>query len=103
MNYDPNVISDGSKQTVKLTFGMWDSRKEITVEVGGNCSGLTVIDCAVENVYDQLEPEDGITFITLTNANGDELECEDDLDQGADFLKNMLIGAEIIAIAPEKC
>ncbi len=112
MNYDPNLTNSGrtAKQTVKLTFGMWEYRAERTVEVGGNCTGLTVIESAIYNAYEELPKiSDGmgskLPGIVLTRPGGTEedgLSCTDDEDEGDDWLKDMLIGAEIIAIRPDR-
>nr|MCD4237043.1 DUF5406 domain-containing protein [Escherichia coli] len=50
MNYDPNLTSCGrmAKQTVRLTFGLWEYRETFEVTVGGNLTGLDVISCAIE-------------------------------------------------------
>ncbi len=107
MNYDPNMTNSGrmAKQTVRLTFGMWEYRKTVETEVGGNCTGLTVIDCAVSNVYEEL-PENryGATYLVMKSLADpeDTLQCEDDEDQGGYWLKDMLVGAEIIAIRPDE-
>jgi len=114
MDYDPNLTLCGrmAKQTVRLTFGMWEYRKTIEVEVGGNCTGLWVIDCAVSIAYDQLEQrpfynhdrkrDDSYAVIHLPHPEkDDELETTDEDLRGEDWLKDMLVGAEIIAIRPD--
>lgn len=62
MDYDPNLNFCGrtTVQTVKLTFGQWDYRLTLETKVGGNCSGLTVIQAAVENFID-----DGLESVDL--------------------------------------
>lgn len=107
MDYDPNLVLCGrhADQRVKLTFGNWDYRAEFTVTVGGNCRGLTVIESAVGMVYDRLPVSRGkwqLAELILTRVNGDRLSCEDDADKGEEWLKDMLIGAEIISIEPEQ-
>lgn len=107
INYDHNMVFCGrmARQTVRLTFGMWDYRAEKETTVGGNCLGLEVIETAVENVYDRL-PEDKhgyeVKEIILKNDAGNELLCRDDEDRDYDWLKDMLIKAEIIKIEEEK-
>lgn len=111
MDYDPNLTCSGNmaKQTVRLTFAMWKYRAYMDVVVGGNCTGLTVIDCAVDNAYRLLEQkgiyasDDTIATITMlaTDESGDTLECDDDEGHCEDWLKDMLIAAEIIAIKPD--
>ncbi|MDR2597252.1 MAG: DUF5406 domain-containing protein [Treponema sp.] len=104
MNYDPNLVFCGrmATQTVQLTFGLWEYRKAIVVTVGGNCRGLSVIEAAVENVYNQLSNAPHASeakTMTLVNKKGEEMETTEDEE---DWLKNMLIKAEIIAIRPSK-
>lgn len=107
MNYNPNLVNCGrmARQTIRLTFGMWDYRAEKETTVGGNCLGLEVIETAVENVYDRL-PEDShgyeVKEIILKNNAGDELICRDDEDRADDWLKEMLVKAEIVAIEEDK-
>lgn len=112
MNYDPNLTCSGNMATqqVRLTFGYWKYRAEIEVSVGGNCTGLTVIECAVTNAYNTL-PQRGIhrtdktcaVIVMVDPAESDStLECSegDGLDslRGEEWLKDMLIGAEITSI-----
>lgn len=106
MNYDPNLTNSGrmAKQTVRLTFAQWEYRKTIETEVGGSCTGLTVIECAVDNVYESL-PEDhhGCVYLEMeeTNGSGDTLTNVDDEDRGDEWLKDMLVCAEIVDIRPD--
>lgn len=106
MDYDPNMVYSGrmANQQVRLTFGLWDYRNEMTVTVGGNCQGLTVIEAATENAYEMLfgdEEDDASASIVLTRANGDRLLCEDDNSECENWLKNMLIAAEIVSITAD--
>lgn len=104
LNYDPNLTSCGNmaKQTVKLVFAQWDYRAEFTTQVGGNCTGFTVIESAIENMHDDLsEGPESLPEIILTRENGDKLYCEDEEDKVSGFLKDMLIYAEIIDIQPK--
>lgn len=113
MNYDPNLTCSGkmATQKVRLTFGCWQYRAEIEVSVGGNCTGLAVIDCAVANAYKTLQQrgiygtdETYAVIVMVDPAKSDStLECgEDDggdVLRGDFWLKDMLIGAEITSIA----
>lgn len=106
MNYDPNLTNSGrmAKQVVRLTFGQWQWRRTLEVTVGGNCTGFDVIDTAVNNAWEELpaaDYDDEIARITLLNADGDELYCEDDEGRGVDWLRDMLIAAEIVSIEPD--
>jgi hypothetical protein len=106
MNYDPNLTNSGSMATqrVRLTFGQWHWRRTVETTVGGNCTGFEVISTAIESVWEDLPGADHdseIALIWLANAEGDELLCEDDDRRGSDWLKDMLISAEIVAIEPD--
>ncbi|WP_260679826.1 DUF5406 domain-containing protein [Serratia liquefaciens] len=108
MNYDPNLTLCGrmAKQSVRLTFGQWQYRTSMEVVVGGNCNGLSVIECAVGLAYEQLG---SVSFFNDDTAEDDlmkvinigELQCLDEWLEGEDWLKGMLISAEIINIEPE--
>lgn len=111
MDYDPNLTNSGRMaiQTVRLTFGLWESRKEIEVKVGGNCTGLAIIDAAISNAYDKLERRsiygsDGSYAVMYFEhpVTGDSLECEDEEDEDEEWLKDMLIKAEIVDIQPDE-
>ena len=106
MNYDPNIVDCGrlANKTVRLTFGTWDYRAEMEVVVGGNTSGLSVIDTAVLGAYECLPSGryDGAKEIIMKNDAGEELLCCDDEDEEEDWLKRMLVKAEIIAIEEDK-
>lgn len=107
MNYDPNLTNSGRMaiQLVKLTFASWEYRGQMTIEVGGNCTGLTVIKSAVGSAFDALdekrESERRPVAIVLTNETGDTLTVEDDDNKGEDWLSDMCIGAEIVSIKPK--
>src|SRR5690348_7770943 len=97
MNYDPNMTCSGrtAKQTVRLTFGVWEYRKTMEATVGGNCTGLNVIECAVHQAFRELPTfkvfDEECAYIELPNAEGDSLRCNDDDDRGEDWLKDMLV------------
>ncbi len=98
MNYDPNLTKCGrmAEQIVELTFQQWEYSATRTATVGGNCTGMSVIECAVDNLFDELGGEDG--EIILSKPNGDTLSC----DLWEHKLADMLVGARIVAITPEK-
>jgi len=108
MNYDPNLTNCGrmAKQKVRLTFGVWKYRTTRETIVGGNCLGLEVIDCAVSNVFEELDYKEirgeQIEEIILEDADGNTLHCDDDEDRDEEWLKNMLVAAEILEIVPDK-
>lgn len=110
MNYDPNLVLCGrmAKQVVRLTFGLWEYRTVIEVTVGGNCTGQTVIACAAGIAYETLE-QMGIygsdhTYATIQMTHpdtGEVMESDDDEDRGEEWLRDMLIAAEIVSIRPD--
>lgn len=102
MNYDPNVARNMASQTVKLTFGMWDYRREMLVVVGGNTMGLSVIRCAVGSAFDSLPVDKYEAAYTTLTSGKNELLCTDEDGEGEDWLERMLIAAEITEIKPNK-
>ena len=102
-NYDPNLTSSGNtaKQTVELTFQQWAYSTTRTVTVGGNCTGLSVIETALESVYDAL-PTTGYdaAYIDMTDADQGVLTVEDLDERDYDWLNSLLVSARIIAIEP---
>lgn len=105
MNYDPNLVCSGrmAKQKIKLTFAQWGYRSEIDIEIGGNCTGLTVIESAVSSAYDKLPTMHSykMPYLRMHDAEGNVLECADEDGDGEDWLSKMLIAAEIVSIKPE--
>ena len=99
LNLDPNFNYCGStcKKTVRLTFGCWDYRLTVDQVVGGNTSGVSVIEYACE-LYAEQTAETGII---MTNAAGDTCQFEDDDDKFEEWLHPYLIGAEIVALSPD--
>lgn len=53
LNFDPNLTLCGRtvNQEVRLTFAQWDYQLTETVTVGGNCTGIGVIEFAVERFF----------------------------------------------------
>jgi hypothetical protein len=103
-NYDPNI--HWAKQRVRVTLGQWDYRTVIETTVGGNCKGFEIFDSAVCNAWESLLTrkifEDEYAYVELTRANGDTLLCEDDMLDGEDWLKELVIGIEIVAIEEQR-
>ena len=81
-------------QTVELTFQTWEYSVTKTTTVGGNCTGLSVIEAAIGNIEDELGGDDG--ELILTNAAGEELASE----LWENKLEDMLVCARIVAIEP---
>ena len=109
MNYNPNLTNSGrmAKQTVRLTFAMWDYRHTTEVVIGGNCTGLTVIEAAVERCHTDLPnapapyDSDNIPVIYMDGPQG-RLEVVDEEGEGEDWLKDMLVSAEIVSITKDE-
>jgi hypothetical protein len=57
------------------------------------CTGFSVIDAAIGSFYETCGD------LELEDKDGNILICEDEEEQGEDWLKDMLICAEIVAIA----
>lgn len=100
-NNDPNIR--WRKTKLSLTFMLWDYSKTFEVEANGHAYGLSAIDLAIDTIYDDmLEWTDygdvEVPQIVLVNPKGEELLVEDDEEKGEDFLKNMLVKAEILSI-----
>lgn len=105
INFDPNfnLCGNRTKKVVRLIFGLWEYRYQTDIEILTNTSGLDAIGFAIECLYEKLcdDDEQGITCLILTDINGNELECDDEGD-GEDWLKDILISAEIISFEPAK-
>jgi hypothetical protein len=64
--YSPNI--EWGKQAVEIVLMQWAYKATFTMEVGGNCTGFPVIECALDNLYENLMGEDtDIARVTLTN------------------------------------
>lgn len=108
MDYDPNLTNDGrmARQTVRLTFAQWEYSRDIVTVVLGNGTGLSVIEQAVDQVYDGLpthKPDDGnAPYLLLFDGGGNDLEIEEEESDGSEWLRDMLVAAEITSIVPEE-
>ena len=103
LNLDPNMNFSGNTavKTIRLVFGAWDYRAVRNVTVGGNCSGLTNIEAAIESLFDDLYDErPSLPQLVMERENGEKLICEDDENREEDWLKDMLVSAEIVAATP---
>jgi hypothetical protein len=99
--YSPNI--KWGHQHVEVVLMQWGYSKTIKVDVGGNCHGMSVIDCAAGIICDQLYDEaevDGAITLVLENAAGDTLLCEDEEDRGLDWIKDMIVSAQIVGWTP---
>lgn len=83
-------------QRVLLQFKLNDSYDYKVVEVMGNCSGLSVIETAIEFLYGAL-PRDADGYVHyIYGEHEDTAAIYDDEDLGEEWLKKMLVKAEII-------
>lgn len=101
MNYDPNMVMSGNRaeQTIKLTFGDWEYRAEMKVVLRSNVRGADAIEFAIEEAFDQLYDNDaGFATLVMSDAEGNTLT--DDQGEDEEWLKDKLIKAEIVDIAP---
>lgn len=99
-NYDPNDATDmRTVHVVEMTFQQWDYRTTRTARVGGNVTGLSDnLECALSNLYDELADGLSVPCLKLLNEAGDTLDCEDDEDRQDEWLKDLLVKAEIVAV-----
>jgi hypothetical protein len=104
IDFDPNLVLCGRTvdYKVRLIFADRHYRKEMVVEVGGNVRGFDVIESAINQAYAELPYDEKygeikeIYFEDKTST----LCVADDHEQEEDFLKELLISAEIIGIQP---
>lgn len=99
--YSPNIR--WGKQHVEVTLMQWGYTKKFTVDVGGNCIGMDVIEGAISLVYDSLptDPRDSEMAVTvLTNKDGDTLECQDEEGRGEDWVREMVVSVQIVGWTP---
>lgn len=87
------------RKTFKLTFRCWGYAAQHEVTVGGNCLAFDNLDCALGNLYDNLPlSRQDVPQLLLTDEKGDTLLCEDDEEQQTDWLAEMLVCAELVAV-----
>jgi hypothetical protein len=98
-DYNPNI--EWGKRTVEIVLMQWAYKATFTLDVGGNCTGFSVIESAVGNLYEQLLGDADFARVTLTNATGDTLLCEDEEEEEEDvWLQRMVVSAQIVAWTP---
>lgn len=100
--YSPNI--EWGKQKVEIVLMQWGYKGKFAVEVGGNCRGMSVIDCAISILYESFLPKEGDDDapcrFELKNRKGGKLLCADDEDRGDDYIKNMVVSAQIVGWTP---
>lgn len=120
-NYDPNIR--WADQTVKVTLGTWQYRTTREVVIGGNSKGANIFDHIEESVLALLMkendiPEDeyfdnvedlvdagySLSFEMLYETEDKlwRLHCEPDQEDLEQWIREHIIGLEIIDIQPEK-
>lgn len=84
---------------VEVVLQLWDYRKVIVKEVGGNCRGLSIIGSAIESIVDDMEASGGTV---LVSPAGDELTVDEyGVDRGWDVeVEKMIVSARIIEYLP---
>lgn len=101
-NYDPNIRF--ATQEVAITFQSWDYKATKVAHIGGNCKGLSVIETAIDHIYSELADKQGTNYpsLELINDSGEAMDCENDGAQDSiDWLKDMVVNAEIVSIKKE--
>jgi hypothetical protein len=80
----------------------WEYKAMFTQKVGGNCTGMAVIECAINNLFESLLPENDAdpASVTLTNDAGDTVLSEDDCEREVEWLNAMVVSACIVAWEP---
>jgi hypothetical protein len=115
LNYDPNFAHSMAKKTVRVTLGAWDYRRVIDVEISGNTFGLDVIEAACRAIWEDLptltdpftDEDSGVARLVMTRpAEGgegdpDTLTIDDEDERGDEWIADMVVAAEVIAIVPE--
>lgn len=113
-NYDPNLrwnYFGKSKEKpihlVRVTLGMWEYRKSIEIQIGGNCLGSSIIETALSMAFEEVMGEENYVVLLLADSQGVELEVElweeypdgekPERDERAEYVfNNMVLGVEII-------
>lgn len=98
-NYSPNIR--WGKQIIEIIVMQWEYKATFIQKVGGNCRGLSVIETAIENLSESfLGEEGGPASVKLTRPDGDTLECMDEQERDAGWLKDMIVSARIVGWEP---
>ena len=101
IDFDPNMVLCGRMvtQTVWLVFGTRTYRKTFEVEISGNCTGLDVIEAAIDQVFEDILDIDN-EHVWLEFENDEGSLWVDLID--SDELKKYLISASIIGYVKEE-
>ena len=105
-NYDLNI--DWGTHIVEVTIQSWEYIGHLKFKIGGNCKGLSVMknaddlwrnedviwnDCAFK-----IDEDEEWFSCELKDADGNILQCDDNLDN----LSDMIVKIEILALQEEK-
>jgi hypothetical protein len=99
---DNNPNNEWGKHVIEVTFKQWRYEKTFTTRVGGNCHGFTIMETAIDNIYESMLDEnhtDCPRFV-MTSPDGRELLCEDDEMRESDWLKDMAVSCRIVGFEP---
>lgn len=91
--YDPN--NRFGKHIVAVTFKKWQYEKTVSVEVSGNCKGISMLSHAYEDACMEAA-ENGMILVA---PDGAKLGCEAGGSE-TDW-ENCIVGAKIITFEPE--
>lgn len=98
-NNNPN--NEWGKHVVEVVLKQWKYQKAFLTKVGGNCHGFSIMETAVDNVYESLlNTQDDAGEVILTDDNGDTLLCTDDEGREDSWIKKMVVSVRIIDFEP---
>lgn len=98
-NYPIEQIQDrGATQKVNLTFGVGEYKACFSLDVHGNCTGMSILTGALSNLYELLDESDGVAFLALQNPEKETKLLYDNSDLQEQFLEELLIGFEVVAV-----
>ena len=96
--YDPNLRE--GRQHVEVVLKVWAYEARHVVTVGGNCLGFEVMASAVASLFVTLAEGKEIASVTLTNPQGQTMECADDDGREDEWLTEMTVSVRIIGYDP---
>lgn len=100
LNYDWNIHD--AIQTVEVTIQNGEFQTKLTTKVYGNCKGMTILERAVWNVFEDLfrNVNDHEVELELKNPAGDTLLVEV-AEEDEDEFHNMVVKVEIVDIVSD--
>lgn len=99
--HDPNAR--WGRKVFRLTFRVWAYEAQFEASVGGNCLGMSNLETAIHQVLEQLEePAWGYRMRLTDPKTGDELDTDSEDEDPEDWLAEMMVCAELIAVVEEK-